>query len=179
MNETIKITEQELKQLIKEELGIHNDVNNLSDYIINYIKDKHYDIYTFTENQLPKLNKVKIDKIIVNYTNKENVSYFDIKKSQTTNQGAVLYFTIINGDIKEDVYHEMNHALQFFVLGKERSEKMIDYLIASDISKKVVKRNENIIDYFKDLMDRSKESEINATVSGTYSILKHKLGEIL
>ena len=82
MNETIKITEQELKQLIKEELGIHNDVNNLSDYIINYIKDKHYDIYTFTENQLPKLNKVKIDKIIVNYTNKENVSYFDIKKSQ-------------------------------------------------------------------------------------------------
>ena len=126
MNNIINSTKSNLQQLIKEELGIYEDVKVLSDFLINYIKGKKYGEYTLIKNQLPQFKRINIDKIIIKYNNKEEASYFDVKNSQITNQGAILYFGIVNRDLEEDIHHEVNHAIQFFILEKEKSENVMD-----------------------------------------------------
>ena len=167
----VELTEQELIQTLNEVLGSNMDVNTLSDFIFNFLENKEMGQYTLTTNQLPKLRKIKINKIIINYTHQKQPSYFDIKKSQITNNGAVLYFNFNKNDISDDIYHEVNHALQFFVLGKERTANKLRPIEASKYSRRFIKNNKDIIDIFIDILDKSTESEINSQISGVYGKL--------
>lgn len=172
MIKTVRIKEYELIKLLQEKMGVNPDVDLLSPFLFNYVKDKSHGIYNISSNELPKLSKVKIDKIIINYTDKEQSSYFDVKKSKKTNNGAILYFNFVDKNLLEDIPHEINHALQFFILGKKRTANRLSPIEAGNFSKRFIKKNREIIDEFIKILDLSTESEINAKVSGIYGELK-------
>ena len=161
---------EELLKFLNEELGVNIDVDNLSKFIINYLKDKEYGQILINKEQLPELKNVNINKIIIDY-NKTGISdYLDIKKSQITNDGAILYFHLDGLDYNS-IYHEINHALQFFVLGKERSKLQLTTIKAVNIAKLFAQKNKEITEYFSQLIYRSTEQEINSEVVGVYGEL--------
>jgi len=169
-NKIIKIKESELVQLLVESLGVNIDVDILSKFLIDYLKDKKYDQHIINKNQLLELNKVNINKIIIDYSDKNQVDYFDIKKSRKTNDGEVLYFHF--DDLNPNsIYHEINHALQFFIMGKERNKEQLTSIKASRISRIFIDKNNEVIKRFSDLIYKSTEQEINSEVSGLYGEL--------
>ena len=179
----IRLNEQQFKmfiedkvfQMLNEKLGANIDVDILSKFLINYLKDKQYGQYAINKNQLPELENVKINKIIIDYNDKSQASYFDIRKSKKTNNNTILFFNIINNNLLEDIPHEVNHALQFFMLGKRKTADRLRPIEASNFSRRFIKKNREVVDKFVDILDRSIESEINSKVSGIYGELKSLL----
>ena len=174
----IIVTENQSKILIEnillEKLGVNVDVSTLSKFLINYLEDKKYGQYELTKEQLPQLKNVNINKIIIDYNKTGKSYYLNNRKSQIINEGAILCFHF-DGMNYNSIYHEINHALQFFVLGKERSKEQLTYIKAANISKTFAKNNKETIEYFSQLIYRSQEQEINSEVAGIYGQLSTEM----
>jgi hypothetical protein len=118
------------KFLIIERLGINEDVKLIS----NYLKSKIGSISIVIDNIPLKLSK-PISKIFINITNnKKSVASFDIKRSNLTDLGWNLYFNFESNPTIDIISHEVNHAYQFIMKGREKSIQSLNKIKASRYS---------------------------------------------
>ena len=168
---------------ILETLGINLDVKTLSDYIYNKISSSiDSKIITIFDNEV-KTEKIVIDKIIIKIFNNKlkmsddekynTVSVFRIDKSELTEKGLYAVIECYGIPTIYTIYHELNHALQFYYVGKQNSERRANRLKSFNIiSDKLEfkKMQDFVIMYYI-----SEDSEINSFISEDYKRLKDKL----
>ena len=99
--------------ILNETLVINLEILKLTDYVFDYIKENG------------KVKKIKLNNNILNieeirlkYDTSEN-SYIDVTKSNS--RRIYLNLSIIDKSI---ISHELNHALQYLLKGKEKTLNM-------------------------------------------------------
>ncbi len=154
--------------LLSEKLHIHEDMDKLSDYVYNYIKNKSIGIYEI-ENNISELN---IKSIIINiadlHTNQGGE--LDIDKSNLTKDGWIFYFKIKIGCALSTIKHEMDHALRLMLQPKEDILNKLNYLKSSYILDRTKE-----IEYFFYMIYLSSMDEINAMVKEAHGDIKEEM----
>lgn len=157
--------------LILEKLGINEDVVTLSEYILNIISDKLEKKYIIDSNDI-KLNKIVLDKIILNVKESNNSinGDFDIQKSDITIKGLKGVINIYGTPNIHTIYHELNHVLKFYHKGKTSSLKQLSSLKSFNVESK----NE-ILKEFLYLFYISEKDELDSYITESYKKLKNIL----
>lgn len=161
--------------LLVEKLSINEDAVILSEYIFNIIQNKELkETYIINSNDII-LNKIVLDKIILNIKKSNDVitGDFNIQKSKITNRGL---FGIINVYGKPNIYtiyHELSHALKFYYKGKTQSLKQLSSLKSFDIKSK----NE-ILKEFLYLFYISEKDELDSYILESFKKLKDILSTV-
>jgi len=97
--------------LINEESGINDEIINIANFIYEqYLKNDNINEIILPDNKL-NIKKIKIRNI-------KNTTEFDINKSN--NNTITLNLDLNNLNI-DNLYHELNHVLQFKKEGKEKT----------------------------------------------------------
>ena len=154
------------KFLIIEKLGANKDVELLS----HYLKDKILNKSIIINNIPLKLSK-PINKIIIDIGQKD---YFDMSRSHSNINGYNLYFKFSPNPSIDIISHELNHAFQFIMKGKEKSLHDLDKLKSAKLAKGLLPfgyKNDkfnDIVDFIYYLSD----AEIDSYVMETYSDIK-------
>jgi hypothetical protein len=158
------------KFLIIERLGINEDVELLS----NYLKSKIGSISIVIDNIPLKLSK-PINKIFITIINKkESIASFDIKRSNLTDSGWNLYFNFQTNPTIDIISHEVNHAYQFIMKGREKSIQTLNKIKASRHSLNFLpfgQRNGKLNEVV-DLIYYLNDAEINSFVVEIYADIK-------
>ena len=159
--------------LIEEKVGINNDVVSLSEYIFSILQSNK-NKYIITSDDV-KTEKIIIDNIIINIlNNKTGISgELNIKKSKITNKGLYTVINIYGTPNINTIYHELNHALQFFYKGKTETLKQVANLKSFNISGIDV-----ILEKFIYLYYISESTEINSYIAESYIELKDILKNV-
>lgn len=156
--------------LVIEKLGISDDVSKLTEYIYNIFKgDKLY-----LTNIPLKLHK-PINSITIKTFESENYkALFNLSKSKETKKGLDLIFTFQKDTTKDIIQHEVQHAYQFSIQGKEKSLKKLDDIRSARYSMGLLTGTERdtIIKDFVYLIYFLNDDEIEAFVNETYRNLK-------
>lgn len=170
------------RRIIKEAIGVHEDVKTLSEFIYKNLKgDRKTEI--FTADELPTLKDLKINKIIINNKGISSIegeeAQFNSGKSKNTENGLIIYLNFFGSIEKNSVYHELTHALQFQKIGKGGLNKKLKATKqsrhSSDLSPTSSKEEKDIIDTFTYYVYQSQEHEIAAKVTETYAIINEEL----
>lgn len=158
--------------IISERLGINQDVEMLTDYLYKIIKNKSL---ILKGDDIPIKISKPINKIVVDIIYSKKVEgRFNIKNSKLTEKGWDLYLEFKPNPEIELIFHEVQHAFKFIMMGKEKSLEELNRIKASKktlldipIGKRSEKLN-NIIDliYYLD------NTEIDSLVAETYANIK-------
>jgi len=154
--------------LLVEKLGINEDVIKISEIVYKEIKKGNSDI------KIPD-NKLGIKKIIIDYSKDIEMMGKDI--STSTNDTIVL---MINPYLKINlgmIYHEMNHALQFIKIGKERSKKKLDNLMSMELSMYNPDFQIDILRKFVKFKYYLQKDEIDSYIYNSYYELKRMVND--
>ena len=157
------------KFVILERLGISQDVEVLSNYLKSKITDKSLTIDNIPLKLSKPINKIFID--INRNRNSNTEAHFDIGRSSLTNKGYDLYLVFSPNPTLEFISHEVSHAFQFIMKGREQSLHDIDRLKSAKLAKGLLpfgaknsKLNEVV-----DLIYYLSDSEIDSYVVELYS----------
>lgn len=158
--------------VISERLGVNADVEILSNYLHKIIKNRTIVIHG---SDIPvKLTK-PINKIVVNiiYSQKREGS-FNLKQSKLTESGWDLYFEFKSNPSPDLIFHEVNHAFKFIMMGKEKSLKELNKIRSSKKSLSVLPggwRSEKL-NTVVDLIYYLDNSEIDSMIAETYADIR-------
>jgi len=158
--------------LILEKLGVNNDIKSISEYIFNLIKKNDKETTYIINSDDIELEKIILDKIILKIKKEnENISgYFNIQKSDITEKGLYAIINFHGAPDIHTIYHELNHALQFYYIGKTQSLKQLSNLKSFN-----TKSNNEVIKEFLYLLYISENSELDSFISESYKKLKNIL----
>ena len=152
--------------IINEMLGINDDVSMLSEYLFE-ILSKNTENKVVINGEDLYTDKLFINKIIIKrITLKYEKAEIDLNKSEITDTGLILYLNIHkNATIyKETLYHELNHALQFYFKNKEVSLNKLKSFKAFQQANIFIEN-----EYLKELVFYFYlENEIDSLVNETY-----------
>lgn len=188
INKKFILTENQLKQLIKEELGISEEVANMAisvyEQIENKIKEKE-DIETndYFSKWSSSLNfnffncKVNCSITYYNYFSKDYYQF-----SKITSTGWSVYVTdklffmgiiipMVSGNIVKDevidiIQHELTHIYEQKMMGKPYSKNSIYSLLKANMSS-----NDEIVNKTANLIYGCIKSEQDGFVNGLYAYL--------
>ena len=151
--------------LIVEKAGINLDVEYLSQEIYNLINDGKKSTYIF-DGKLFNTENLHIDKIKIYIGTKDN-PYFSDSDSKITEKGIILVL-YLNQDLIDIniIHHELDHALKFYMKGKEKSIENVHQLKAHFLANIFLKNNS--IKEFIDLIYYSDLDEIDSFASECY-----------
>lgn len=162
--------------ILNEKLGINSDLIIISDYIYSLlIKFPNENSFVINGKDI-KTEKIIIDKIHFNKTEiKDAEANFNIKKSKITNKGIVIY---INFNLKKEInkitiYHEIQHSLDFYYKGKEKTVK--ETIDLKSVKTALNHISNDKIKLFILALYYSETTEINARIAETYKILLDKI----
>lgn len=185
------------KYTINEKMGISDDGEILSEYLISKLKDAESEkTYIFIRNgdadstinknknfifyyDLPTLQK-NVYKVIVNYQEDKDMTgimaFFDPKSSKYTKNGHILYFTFMkppnrNNIWKHYIYHEIHHGIQYLNIGKNKMSYNPKNLKVHYI--KNFKKSK-LIELFINCLYFSINFEQGALIPQFYGKMKHK-----
>lgn len=187
-----------LEYNINEKMGVSDDGEILSDYLINklnnsipdkiyiFIKPEYKDTIEignkdniFIYDDLPQLEK-NVYKVIVKYVIDPKgsglMAYFDPKSSKYTKNGFVLHFTFMKPPNrskiwKHYIYHEVHHGIQYLYIGKKKmiyTPKNLKVNLISSFKKSI------LINVFMDCLYHSIQFEQGALVAQFYGKMKYK-----
>lgn len=179
---------------LNEKMGIHEDGEILSDFLIEFLSNAEPDeTYVFVDPEkpegvnyknsiviksLPKLNK-NIYKVVVNYS-KENMNgiqaLFDPLNSKNTKHGFILFFKFLYNKSREKIwkhhiYHEIHHGMQFLEMGKKlmlNSSKNMKINLMRNFTQNIIYQN------FMQLLYHTINFEQGAFIPQFYGKLKHR-----
>ncbi len=156
--------------LLSEALHIHDDMDEISNYIYTFIKGKDIGLYEIN-NLKSKLN---INKIIIKIANMPDGVYgeFLINKSKLTKNGWIFYVNLKKNVNLSTIKHEMDHALRLILQPKEDILNKMNYLKGSYILNRTQE-----IDYFFYMIYLSSMDETNAMIKEFHGILKEEMYE--
>jgi len=143
--------------ILNERLGINDDIIKISNDIYDSILNKKSDIIA------PK-NNIKIEKIHINYfnDNSSTKASFNINKS---NLSKIILNINTNYNISVDtIRHELNHALQFLFVGKDKSIRDYSRIKAIESSTFISPKDSQIFQNFLMYKYFSDKSEINSYI---------------
>lgn len=156
--------------MIIERLGINQDVELLSNFLKSKISNR-----SLTITNIPlKLSK-PINKIVIYIKNPKDINAaFDIGKSGLTKNGYNLYFIFPSNPSIDLISHEVNHAYQFMMKGREKSIQSLHRLRSARLASGLLpfggknsKLNEVV-----DLIYYLSDSEIDSFTTEIYTDIK-------
>lgn len=169
------------REIIKEELGVNNDVKTLAEFIFKNVKN-YGGLYTFTPQDLPSTKQIKIDKLIVQMrvnSRKDSNGLLNLSKSKVTKNGLIIYLEFFGDLSLSTVYHELTHALQLAKVSPQKMAKDLNptrkVKVASTFIEPSTEEEGEVIEYFTHFIYQAQEHEISARVTETYQTLKEKL----
>ena len=153
-----------IHNIIVEKVGINLDLLYLSEQLYNLIKDNNKSVYEFNG----KLFNVTILHInTIKITIDKSNSSFDLSSSEITEKGFDININLNKNEIDSKViHHELNHALRFYMIGKEKSIEKSHQLKSHNLSLNFIKTPE--IDEFITLYYYSQPDEIYSYISEAY-----------
>jgi len=163
-----------IHNIIVEKVGINLDLVNLSEELYNLIKNDKKSFYKFDHKQF-NTSTLHINSISI-IINKSNSS-FNLSTSKITEKGFDININLNENEIDNKViHHELNHALKFYMIGKEKSIEKSHLLKGHNLSRNFIKNPE--IDEFITLYYYSQPDEIDSNISEAYYELLEKFKEI-
>lgn len=169
------------KQIIREELGVNQDVKTLAEFIFKNVKD-YGGMYTFYPQDLPSTKQIKIDKLIIQMrtkTNRDSAGLLNLSKSKITENGLIIYLEFFGELSLSTVYHELTHALQLAKVSPQKMAKDLNptrkVKVATSFINPPTEEEKEVIEYFTHFIYQAQEHEISARVTETYQTLKEKL----
>lgn len=158
--------------IISERLGINQDVEMLTNYLSKIIKNKS--IIISGDNIPIKLSK-PINKIVIDIIYSQKVEgRFNITKSRLTEKGWDLYFGFKPNPTIDLIFHEVQHAFKFIMMGKEKSLEELRKIKASKKTWSTLPggiKSEKL-NTIVDLIYYLDNSEIDSLVAETYADIK-------
>jgi hypothetical protein len=113
------ITDFNIHNLIIEKVGINLEIKSLSEQIFDLIKDNQKKSYKF-DGKLFNLNIMHISSINIIINN--GSSAFNISDSKMRPKGLNIILNLNKNEIETKViHHELEHALKFYMIGKDKS----------------------------------------------------------
>lgn len=163
---------RKFESFITEKLGINKDVEAISNYLHKIIKNR---TIVIEGSDIPvKLTK-PINKIVVNMLyNQKREAAFNVTRSKLTERGWDLYFEFKPNPSPDLIFHEVNHAFKFIMMGKEKSLKELNKIIASNKSWSFLPGNlkSEKLNIIVELIYYLDNSEIDSMITGTYADIK-------
>jgi len=166
------IIKNKIFNLIVEKVGIELDIKDLSDQIYKLIINDKKLYYKF-DGKLFDVRIMHINSILIFISN--NDSSFDASSSTLTEKGFDIILNINKNDIETKViHHELNHALKFYMIGKEKYIDKTRELKSYKMSRTFIKNPD--IEDFIDL------EEVDSFISEAYyEIMENfkKIGRVI
>ena len=153
-----------LYNLITEKVGIELDIKELSEQIYNLInKDKK--LYYKFDGSLFNVKVMHINSIRILILS--DYSSFDASSSKITEKGFDIILNLNKNDIDvKAIHHELNHALKFYMVGKEKYIDKTRELKSYKMSRAFIKNAE--VENFIDLVYYSDLEEVDSFISEAY-----------
>ena len=159
--------------LILEEVGINSDIKKLTNQLYELLINSNKTINKF-DGSIFKLDKIKIESITVYLIDMPVSGSFDADESKITDNGINIILKINKDEINTEViHHELNHVLQFYMVGKEKFIKSINNLKIQRLSLNFL--NDPMIEEFISLFYYSQDGEISSFVSESYYSIKNNI----
>lgn len=164
--------------LLNERLGISLDLKKISDFIFHIVKNLNKNKYVIDGKDI-ETEKIIIDKIYIKKINiPDSHALFNVNKTKMTEKGISIHINFDNSnEISESVvYHEVQHALDFYFKGKEKIRKQLFDIKSVNLSLHHFS-NKNF-KLFIQALYFSNQSEMNSFISESYSILSKMMKNI-
>ena len=165
------------KHLLTEKLGVNNDIKNITEKIYDLIKDTKKSKLKFN-GDIFDTTKIKINSIEICLFDFESAGTFESSDSKITEKGIDIFLNINKNYVtKETIIHELNHALEFYMIGKDKFIDNSKFLKIHKLSLKFI--HDIRIEKFFELVYYSEESEINSYITESFYEIKDNIASTI